>query len=237
MRRHWDKIFLLHFKCALMTLAGCLLTAVLWLMSSVSVLAQSIVPMSDIEQSTFGEYAYVNADYETMRNIRRYWVQSTQQMRPISGIDYKLTGSNDGVLKITMPASMLFHPGDSTLLNQADGYLRQVLKLIDPSEALVKVVIGCYSDNNGTDNYLTKLTRGRAYELHRWFARQGLGPQDVRSFGFANKVPLNNNSTMEERRLNRRVCIYLIPGKRMIRLAKKDKLELNNKSAIKWQRN
>lgn len=218
-------------------MVGWLLTAGLWIMCAGSSLAQSIVPLSDVEQSTFGEYAFINADYETMRNIRRYWVQQTKQMKQIKDVDFKLTGSNDGVLKITMPAAMLFHPGDSAMVAKADTYLRPIVKLINPKESLVKVVIACYSDNNGNDAYLKKLTRGRASQLHRWFARQGLGPGDLRSFGMANSVPLNKNSNMEERRINRRVSIYLIPGKRMIRLAKKDKLETINNSAIQWQRN
>lgn len=224
-------------KYALVTLVGWLLTAGIWTMCAGTSLAQSIVPLSEVESATFGEFAFINADYETMRNIRRYWVQQTQQMKPVKDIDFKLTGSNDGVLKITLPASMLFHPGDSTMLNKADSYLRPIVKLIAPNEALVKVIIACYSDNNGNDTYLKSLTRGRASELHRWFARQGLGPGDLRSFGMANSVPLNKNSNMAERRANRRVCIYLIPGKRMLRLAKKDKLETINNSAIKWQRN
>lgn len=232
MRKLWYKI-----KYALVTLVGWVLTAGLWMMCAGMSLAQSIVPLSDVESATFGEYAFINADYETMRNIRRYWVQQTNQLKHNKDIDYKLTGSNDGVLKITMPASLLFHPGDSTMLNKADSYLRPLVKLIQPKESIVKVVIACYSDNNGNDAYLKKLTRGRASELHRWFARQGLGPGDLRSYGMANSVPLNKNNSMEERRANRRVSIFLIPGKRMIRLAKKDKLETINNSAIKWQRN
>lgn len=220
-----------------MTVVGWVLTAGLWIMCAGTSLAQSIVPLSDVEQSTFGEYAFINADYETMRNIRRYWVQQTKQMKQIKEVDFKLTGSNDGVLKITMPASLLFHPGDSAMVPKADTYLRPLVKLINPKESLVKVVIACYSDNNGNDVYLKRLTRGRASQLHRWFARQGLGPGDIRSFGMANSVPLNRNSNMEERRVNRRVSIYLIPGKRMIRLAKKERLETINNSAIQWQRN
>lgn len=224
-------------KYIFVSLVGWILTAGLWLMCAGTSLAQSIVPLSDVENSTFGEFAFINADYETMRNIRRYWVQQTKQMKPVKDVDFKLTGSNDGVLKITMPASMLFQPGDSTMLTKADSYLRPIVKLIAPNESLVKVVLACYSDNNGNEAYLKSLTRGRASELHRWFARQGLGPGDLRSYGFANSVPLNKNSSMAERRANRRVCIFLIPGKRMIRLAKKDKLESLNNNAIQWQRN
>lgn len=220
-----------------MSLVGWMLTAGLWMLCAGTSLAQSIVPLSDVESSTFGEFAFINADYETMRNIRRYWVQQTKQMKPVKDVEYKLTGSNDGVLKITMPASMLFHPGDSTMLTKADSHLRPIVKLIAPNESLVKVIVACYSDNNGNDTYLKRLTRGRASQLHRWFARQGLGPGDLRSYGFANSVPLNKNHSLEERRANRRVSIFLIPGKRMIRLAKKDKLESLNNNAIQWQRN
>lgn len=185
--------------------------------------AQTFEHLADEEEDLFGSYVHVAGDYETMKNIRRYWVQEAQRYKQ-RNIEFRLTGGGEGVLKVTMPARVLFTQGDSALSASADANLRPLLRLVRGENAVAQLVIVCYTDNNGSERYLQRISSGRANMLLRWFAKQGVGPADLRSFGMANHVARNKNQNIREREQNRRVSFFLVPNKRMLRLAKKGKL-------------
>lgn len=189
-----------------------------------SISAQGFERMSEIESDTFAENAFVNGDYETMKNIRRYWQQEVQHLRSMRQLEFNLTGSNEAVLKVTIPSRLLFNQNDSTLVSSAEGTLRPFLKLVRGNDAVATLIIAAHTDNIGSQNYLNRLSKGRSSELHRWFARQGVGPANLHSFGFANQASRNNNSNIKEREKNRRVCLYFIPNKKMLKNAKKGAL-------------
>lgn len=189
-----------------------------------SIHAQGFERMSDLESETFAENAFVNGDYEAMKNIRRYWQQETQRLRSLRQVEFNLTGSNEAVLKVTIPSRLLFNQNDTTLVASAEGTLRPFLKLLRGDEAVATLIIAAHTDNNGSAKYLSRLSTGRSSALHRWFARQGVGPANLHSFGFANKVSRNSNSNIREREKNRRICLYFIPNKKMLKSAKKGTL-------------
>ena len=183
--------------------------------------AQNYERMSDVESDLFAENAFVNGDYQTMKNVRRYWVQEAQRMRSMKNMEFCLTGNSEGILKVTVPARVLFASNDSILLASADSYLRQFLHLVKGSEAVASVIVVGYSDNNGSERYLRTLSGGRARQIHRWLARQGVGPAVIRSYGLGNKVPRNANANMAQREKNRRVSFYFVPNRRMLKNAKR----------------
>ena len=67
------------------------------------------------------------------------------------------------------------------------------------------------------------MTLNRAYSVREWLQKQGVSSK-VLCYGMGNKVPLNENRNMEEREVNRRVALYLVPNRSMVKLAKKNKL-------------
>lgn len=186
--------------------------------------AQNFERMSDVESETYGAMAYVNGDYETMKAIRRYWSNEVQKLKSNRQLEFSLTGSNEAVLKVTIPARLLFAQGDTTLVNTAENQLRPLLRLIKGPEAVATVIIAGYSDNNGSESFLHKLSTSRAAAVHRWLAKQGVGPTFIHSFGFGNKVPRNQNANIRERERNRRVSLYFVPNKALMRDAKKGKI-------------
>lgn len=191
-----------------------------------TVQAQNYERLSAIEDERFGNYAIVNTtDYVTIKNLRRYWVQTAQRMhKQHRDVQYVLTGSNEAVLKVTIPARLLFAPNDSTLLRSSDRVLRPFLPLLQGKEAVASLVVGGYMDNNGSEQYLNHLSAVRARTVRNWFGQLGVGPADLRCFGFGNSVPLNDNSTLALREKNRRISLFFVPNKRMIRMAKKGEL-------------
>ena len=187
--------------------------------------AQNFERMSDVEAEQFANHAIVSTDdYQAIKNIRQYWLQETQRLKQMKQFEFVLTGSNEAILKVTVPARLLFAQNDTTLLNSADNVLRPFLRHVTGKDAMASVIIAAYSDNNGSERYLNTQSGGRARQVHRWFARQGAGPADVHSFGFGNRVPRNENASIAQREHNRRVSIYLVPNKKMIRAARKGQL-------------
>lgn len=183
--------------------------------------AQNFERMSDLESELYGENAYVSGDYETMKNVRKYWQQEVQRLKSMRQMEFNLTGSNDAVLKVSIPSRMLFNQNDTTLTTSAEGSLRPFLRLLRGDQATATLIIAVSTDNNGSDRYLQKLSTSRANAIHRWFARQGVGPADLHSFGLGNRVPHNENSNIKERERNRRVYFYFVPNKKLLKNAKK----------------
>lgn len=190
---------------------------------SQSAKAQNYERISEYEQNLYDEFVYVNGDYETMKAIRRYW-QAEQPKIKNRNCEYVLCGNAESVLKITIPSRLLFAPGDSTVSVHADAYLRPILRYIRGAEAMNNCIISCYSDNNGSEKYLKNMTRERANAIYSWFLRQGVPAANMRSFGIGDKVNRTNNDNIKNRERNRRVAIFLIPNKKMLKAAKKSQL-------------
>jgi len=186
--------------------------------------AQNYERMSELEQELYGDHAMVNGDYQTMKNVRQYWVQQVQRLKSLKQLEFALTGSNESILKVTIPDRVLFAQNDSTMLISADGYLRPLLRLVNGNDAVATIIIASYSDNNGGEKYLQLISSSRARQIYRWFARQGVGPNDMHGYGLANKVPRNANANIQQREKNRRVSIYFVPNRKMLRWAKRGQL-------------
>jgi outer membrane protein OmpA-like peptidoglycan-associated protein len=199
------------------------LTAICVALPATHVAAQRADRMSEYEQELYGASAHVTADYETTRNIRRYWEQEVLRLKHSgrSGYDFALVGSGESVLRITMPSDIIFVPGDSALATTSDSYLFPLVRLLRGDEAVASVIISCYSDNNGSERYLERMTAARASTVARWMTRQGVPAAQISHYGLAGRVPRTDNSTMRKREQNRRVTLYLVPNKRLLKMAKK----------------
>lgn len=195
--------------------------ALLLLVSFAGLNAQNYERMPEAEADTYGDFAQVNGDYQTMKAMRSYWVKEVQRLKSMKQLEFALTGNNEGVLKVTIPARVLFAQNDTIMLSSADAFLRPFLRLVKGNDAVSTVIVAGYSDNNGSDRYVNTLSGGRARQVHRWFARQGVGPADLHSFGFGNKVPRNANETIAQREKNRRISLYFVPTKKALRWAKR----------------
>lgn len=198
--------------------------ALLLLFVPFGVFAQNYERLNELEADTYGDFAQVNGDYQTMKTIRSHWVKEVQRLKSMKQLEFSLTGNNEGVLKVTIPARVLFAQNDTIMLSSADSFLRPLLRIVKGNEAVASVIIAGFSDNNGSEKYVNTLSGGRARQVHRWFARQGVGPSDIHSFGFGNRVPRNANETIAQREKNRRITLYFIPTKKALRWAKRGTL-------------
>lgn len=179
--------------------------------------------MPEAEQKLYGQRAFVSTEYEEMTAIKRYWYQESLKLKNRK-YKFALTGSNDCVLKVTIPVSELFFENDSLLSANADAMLRPFLKHLRGQQAIAQVIVSTFSDNTGSEKYLKTMTEGRSRNIVKWMRQQGVMPAMAWSYGLGSTEPVANNHTLRGRRDNRRVVLYLIPTKKMVTLAKKGKL-------------
>ncbi len=189
--------------------------------------AQNVERMPDYEQELYGASAHVTADYETTRNLRRYWEQEVLRLKNSGrgGYEFSLVGNNESVLKVTIPSDFIFVAGDSALSATSDNYLFPLVRLLRGENAVASVIISCYSDNNGSERYLKRITTSRASTIGRWMKKQGVDGTQISCYGLAQNSPRTDNSTMRKREQNRRVSLYLVPNKHLLKMAKKGKVQ------------
>lgn len=192
----------------------------------VGVTAQNIERLSEYEQDLYGNSAYITGDYDTMKNLRRYWTQEALKLKVIRGCEFTLTGNAESVLRITVPARLLYGQNDTILTPYAENSLRPLLRYVRGEMTYASVIVSCHSDNNGSERFLNSQTQSRANALAQWFMRQGVSAGEVSSYGLGDRVPKFKNDNIAHRERNRRVDIYLVPNKKMLKLAKKGKLEI-----------
>lgn len=196
------------------------------LLSDAILYAQSYGRISTYEQDLYKEKVFVHGDYQTMANIKSFWVDVVihRLKSNVRKYDFSLTGNSDGVLQVTIPTSILFHSGEATLTGHADGYLYPFVRYLKGSNALATLIIACHTDNNGSDAYLESFSRERAAAVEAWFGRQSVLAYNMASFGIADHASLSENVSLASREKNRRITLYLVPNKHMLKLAKKGKL-------------
>ena len=186
--------------------------------------AQNFERIPETEQNLYGEKAFVTAEYETMKNVRSYWKKESQRLVSLRGCRCALTGPNEAIFKVTVPARFIFHPNDTLISPFAELQLRPLLHLIKGNDPMTSLIVACHSDNNGSESYLQSFTDIRARELAQWFRRQGAISAHIYPYGLGNTSPVSDNSTLALREKNRRVTLYFVPAKNMLKLAKKNKL-------------
>lgn len=130
---------------------------------------------------------------------------------------------NKEVLLITIPAHLLFAPNDTELKNGADDYLAPIKRYLkDPD--MYRVMLVMHTDNTGSAPYRDTLTEDRVNAVFDWFEHSGVDSRYLFSYAMGDDMPLFPNNSMENRDKNRRLEIYLVPGKKMVEQAKKGRI-------------
>lgn len=133
------------------------------------------------------------------------------------------TYRNKEVLLVTIPASSLFAPNSTELL--PDAY-----KLLDPLKRYLKdpdmyrVLMVMHTDNTGSEVYREHLTEERSKAVSDWYVDSGADTTYLFPYAFGDDMPLVENNSMSNRARNRRLEVYLVPGKKMLEQAKKGRI-------------
>lgn len=136
------------------------------------------------------------------------------------------TTRNGEVIVATIAAEDLFLPNDTTLRSSAAKYLKPYANFLKEDD-FYHMLLSMHSDNTGSDYYTTHLTEARAIAILNWFKANADHSDYVIPFGMGSNDPLHGtpNNSLINREKNRRLEIYLVPGKAMIRKSARGQLK------------
>lgn len=138
---------------------------------------------------------------------------------------------DDEVIVITIPASQLFDANDTVLNRVGEERLKPFLRMIK-NPGFYKLLLVMHSDNTGSEFYTLNLTRQRVNAIFDWFDENG-SVDYVVPYALGDTDPIVDNNSVENRKRNRRLEIYLVPEKTMLQQAKKGVINISHISKEK----
>lgn len=170
---------------------------------------------------TFEENLRTPSLGKSAETIKKHQLTEARKMI-VRGMSVETT-RNGEVIIATIPTDRLFSPNDTVLRPKADELLQPFLKYVEVSD-MYRILLAVHSDNTGVESYTDNLTRCRVLAVLDWFKDNALNCDYIIPYAMGAIEPLYSNNSMENREKNRRLEIYIIPGKRMIELAEAGQL-------------
>lgn len=130
---------------------------------------------------------------------------------------------NKEVLLVTIPAHLLFGPNEIDLKPSAAEYLAPIKRYLREPDTY-RVLIVMHTDNSGSDLYRDEITEDRVDAVFGWFEAAGADTRYLFPYAMSDDMPLLPNDSYDNRARNRRLEIYLMPGKKMLEEAKKGRI-------------
>lgn len=158
---------------------------------------------------------------KTAVNLRKKVASDMRMVQKLKGIDVSSVREGE-VIRITLPASVLFEPNDSVLWGRAALTLRPLIRYADPS-LYGRLVVAGYMDDTGSSAYTQRLSAVRAEAVARWFRAEGRPGVRIITYAFGSRDPLYPNISEVNRSRNRRIVLYLIPDEEMLVKARRGK--------------
>lgn len=133
------------------------------------------------------------------------------------------TYRNKEVLLITIPASKLFAPNEVEVRKDATSLLAPLKRYLREPD-MYRVLLVMHTDNTGSEKYREHITEERSTALFDWFVKEGCDTRYLFSYAYGDDMPLVENNSLTNREKNRRLEVYLVPGKKMLEQAKKGRI-------------
>ena len=138
--------------------------------------------------------------------------------------EVELTRDNE-VIIVTIPAERLFASNDTVLAATGPAALKPMLRYLK-NPGFYKLLPVMHSDDTGSKAYTVRLTRSRVNAVYDWFDANG-DVDYIVPYALGSNDPLNANDSMEKRRKNRRLEIYIVPNDVMLEQAKRGAININ----------
>lgn len=132
---------------------------------------------------------------------------------------------DDEVIVVTIPASQLFDPNDTVVNKLGEEQLKPFLRMLT-NPGFYKMLLVMHSDNTGSSEYTLNLTRQRVNAIFDWFDENG-SVDYVVPYALGETDPVVDNNSVENRKTNRRLEIFLIPEQVMLQQAKKGRINMS----------
>ncbi len=156
-------------------------------------------------------------------NIRKYQQKIAKQLKA-SGKNVETTRNGEVVI-VTIPVNDLFMPNETQLKATAAKYLQPFVGYLDELD-FYRVLLVMHSDNTGSEQYTDNLTSQRVLAVLKWMKGKVKNDDYIIPYAMGASDPLPNtpNNSVENREKNRRLEIYLVPGKAMVKKSSRGEL-------------
>jgi outer membrane protein OmpA-like peptidoglycan-associated protein len=111
---------------------------------------------------------------------------------------------------ITIPGSVLFASGKSTVLPGAQDKLNSVADALK-DQAGHEILVEGHTDSQGSDAFNLELSQTRAQRVRDYLVSRGVPENQIRAQGLGESKPVADNNSAEGRANNRRVEIIVSP--------------------------
>lgn len=101
---------------------------------------------------------------------------------------------------------LLFQNGGAALQPQSNGQLNNIATILKAYPA-VKIGLGGYTDNTGSESVNRTLSAQRAGSVMTALVQRGIDPTRLSATGYGEQNPIADNSTPAGRQMNRRIAI------------------------------
>lgn len=124
------------------------------------------------------------------------------------------------VYSIILSCDTLFETNSSTLRQNAPYFLNAFKELIRKPTSY-KILVVVYSDNTGSERYADNLTEDRANAIADYFDELAKDVEtNITPYGMGSDEPRVPNTSIKNRKRNRRAEIYVIPEENVIKRAR-----------------
>ena len=135
--------------------------------------------------------------------------QEFRQELSNSGITLKREGDN---LRLIMPANVTFATGQSYISANFHHTLDDIAKILVKYDKTLLQIDG-HTDNVGTVSFNQSLSEQRADSVKNYLVNKQILSARLKTTGYGELKPIASNSTAENRTLNRRVEIQIVPNR------------------------
>ncbi|WP_286233807.1 OmpA family protein [Thalassotalea sediminis] len=126
-----------------------------------------------------------------------------------SGIDVVREGDN---IRLVMPSNITFATNQSYISTGFHATLNDVAKVLRKYEKTLLSIEG-HTDSTGSHQYNQTLSLQRAQSVKDYLIQRNIVNNRLKVTGYGEGKPLVNNNSAQNRALNRRVEIQIIPNK------------------------
>lgn len=113
--------------------------------------------------------------------------------------------------QILIAEQVQFETGSAQIRTESDKVLQAVLKIVSDHPEITMVSVEGHTDNRGTRELNTGLSRDRAASVVQWLVYHGVSRDRLKSSGFGPDKPIADNNTDAGRQKNRRVEFHINP--------------------------
>lgn len=157
----------------------------------------------------------IDGDEEVTAYVRDYQLSRAKSLVK-AGFEVEMMRHRE-VVVIIIPTMKLFNAGGAEISAKGERRLREVLPYLG-EQGFYNIVVAGYTDNTGSPVYCLRRSGEQAAAVADRL-RQLTGSSHIMEFGMGNESPLLPNNTVDNRAVNRRIEILLVPGGGMLEQA------------------